>query len=192
MSHLKALRHEGWRKAIHLSMLVLPVWIVVAPEAWRLRGLLIAFFFLLGVDLLRLRWKPLGRWLQPRLDGSLRPGEKLGLTSAHYWTLVACFLAWCGPERLAAAALAMPIVGDAAAAVVGRRFGRKRYGSKSLEGSAACFAGCMLAGAFFLPSEPLALAAAAGAATVVEALPLPVDDNLSVPLVAALVLRWCV
>ena len=192
MSHRAALRHEAWRKAIHLSMLALPVWIVVAPETWRLRGLLLALFVLLGVDLLRLRWEKLGRWLQPRLGASLRPGEKRGLTSTHYLTVAACFLAWWLPEGAAAAALAMPIVGDAAAAVVGRRFGRTRFGAKSLEGSAACFAGCMLGGALFLPSEPLALAAAALAATVVEALPLPLDDNLSVPLVAALVLRWCV
>ena len=187
----RTLRHEAWRKALHLSTLALPVWMVLAPPPWRLGGLLFALVFFLAVDILRLRWEPFRRLFHLRLGDSLRPSERHGLTSSHYLTFMACLLAWSMPERLGAAALAMPIVGDAAAAMVGRRFGRVRFGGKSLEGSAACLAGCWVAGALFLPTQLLALAAAALVATVVEALPLGVDDNLSVPLVAALVLRAC-
>ena len=183
------IRHEARRKAFHLSTLALPVWMVLAPPPWRLGGLLFAFVFFLVVDVLRLRWHPWRRLFHQRLARSLRPAEKRGLTSSHYLTFTACLLAWSMPPHIGAAALAMQIVGDAAAAMVGRRFGRRRFGAKSLEGSAACFAGCCAAGALFLPSQPLALVTAALVATVVEALPLGVDDNLSVPLVAALVLR---
>ena len=183
------LRHEAWRKALHVSTLALPVWMVLAPPTWRLGGLVFAFVFFLGLDVLRLRWGWFGRLFHQHLGGALRASEKHGLTSSHYLTLTACILAWSVPPPVGAAALAMQIVGDAAAAMVGRRFGRRRLGGKSLEGSAACFVGCILAGAVFLPTRPLALAAAAAAATLVEALPLGVDDNLSVPLVAALVLR---
>lgn len=191
MTHAGAIRHEAWRKAFHLSTLALPVWMVLSPPSWRLGGLVFALVFFLAVDCLRLRWEPFRRLFHLRLGNSLRDAENRGLTSSHYLTFAACVLAWSMPERIGAAALAMQIVGDAAAALVGRRFGRVRLGSKSLEGSAACFVGCLAAGAVFLPSSPLALVAGALAATVVEALPLRVDDNLSVPLVAALVLRSC-
>ena len=187
-----AIRHEAWRKAFHLSTLALPVWMVLAPPPWRLSGLVFAFVFFLAVDCLRLRWEPFRRLFHLRLGNSLRASENRGLTSSHYLTFTACVLAWSMPERIGAAALAMQIVGDAAAAMVGRRYGRVRIGAKSLEGSAACFAGALAAGAVCLPSQPLALLAGALAATVVEVLPLRVDDNLSVPLVGAAVLAWLV
>ncbi len=180
--------HEVWRKAFHLSTLALPVWIVWAPESWRLRGLLFAFFFFLAVDLLRLRWRPFRRLLHRRIAGSLRASESHRLVSSHYLTFAACLLAWRLPPAVAAAALVMPILGDAAAALVGRRFGRFRIGRKSVEGSAACFLVCALGGWFFLRGEPAAVVLAALVATVVEALPSLVDDNLSMPLASALVL----
>lgn len=186
------LQHEARRKALHLSTLVLPVWMVLVPPPWQLNGLLFALVFFLVVDVLRLRWEPFRRQFHLRLGGSLRPLERRGLTSAHYLTFAACVLAWSMPAHIGAAALAMQIVGDTAAAMVGRRFGRARWGRKSLEGSTACFAASCVAGALFLPTQPVALLAAALVATVVEALPLLVDDNLSVPLITALVLRLLV
>ncbi len=191
MNDDRHLHFEAWRKAWHLSTLALPIWIVWADEPWRMRGLVFAFLFFLTVDVLRLRWPPMRQWLHRRIHGSLRTTERARLTSAHYLTFSACVLAWTMPERVAATALVVQVVGDAAAALVGRRYGRTRIGHKSLEGSAAFFATGMAAGWLCLGAEPLAVAAAALVATVVEALPLPVDDNLSVPFVAALVLQAC-
>src|SRR5690606_15579752 len=95
------------------------------------------------------------------------------------------------PEPIAAAALAMLMVGDGAAAVIGRRFGRTRYpfSDKSVEGSLAFFVLGLIAAVPFGTfgeaglSVPT-LAVGAFAAALVEALPVPVNDNLRVPLVA--------
>jgi dolichol kinase len=95
----------------------------------------------------------------------------------------------------------MLMVGDGAAALVGRRYGRHRYpfvlaASKSLEGSAAFLLTALLT------ALPLALAAPPGhppltpaqlglgalTATLAEALDLPANDNVRVPLVAGLVM----
>ncbi|MCL2143887.1 MAG: hypothetical protein FWH43_00105 [Endomicrobia bacterium] len=66
--------------------------------------------------------------------------------------------------------------GDSAAALIGRTFGRhKIFSGKSLEGSIACFAACLAAG-LFLFNWKFALAGAA-IATVVEAVPWPINDN---------------
>ena len=82
-------------------------------------------------------------------------------------------------------------VGDAAAALVGRTWGHIRIGAKSLEGSAACFLACWAAGAVFLDSPGGGVPeAAVGAftAALLEALPMPLDDNLWIPVVSGLVL----
>lgn len=181
-------RHEWGRKWIHLATLVFPVWIAHAPDPHRLRGLLLAFLAVLGVDLLRLGWEPFRRLLEPHIGDYLRATERRRLTSVHYLTFTALVLAWLFPRAIAATALAFLVVGDAAAALVGRRFGKRRRWGKSLEGSAACFVACVAIGLVFLPAHPGALASAAAVATLVEALPLPVNDNLSVPWVAAGVL----
>jgi dolichol kinase len=141
------------------------------------------------MDALRRLWPALGRWTERRIGGSLRPGEHRGwIWPVHYLTGVATLLAFLAPAAVAATAVAFVVVGDALAALVGRRYGKHRFGAKSLEGSLACWAGCMAMGSLFLPGRWLAITVASTVATLVEALPLPVDDNWSVPLVAAVVL----
>jgi dolichol kinase len=179
------LRHEIGRKSVHLSTIVLPICMYWAPQPWVWRGPLLAFLVVLGIDVLRLGHAPTRRWFDARLGSYLRPSERQRLISVHYLTCAALLLALCVPQGIAAAALAYLVVGDAAAAVVGRRFGRHRLGSKSLEGSLACFLCCVALGAFLLPHRTVAVLGGALVATVVEALPLPVNDNLSVPLLSA-------
>ena len=60
---------------------------------------------------------------------------------------------------------------------------------KSLEGSLACFLFCILV-ALLVPHLPLWVGAiGALVATLVEAAPLPINDNFSVPLVSGLVMH---
>ncbi|WPM32200.1 SEC59/DGK1/VTE5 family protein [Hydrogenobacter sp. T-2] len=73
-------------------------------------------------------------------------------------------------------------VGDAFASVVGMRYGRTRMGSKSLEGSIAFFLSTFLVLLPFLGLWKAFLICIFSA--IVEALPISVDDNFSVPLVA--------
>ena len=178
-------RVERGRKAIHLAMFVFPVWIAWAPDPLRLRGLLLAFLVILTLDVLRLRWPPFRRHVHARVGDYLRAHEQHRLTSVHYLTLAACMLAWIAPRAIAAAALGFLVLGDALAAVVGECWGRRRWRGKSFEGSLACWAGCVVAGALFLPQELGAVVVAALLASVVEALPLGVNDNLSMPFAAA-------
>lgn len=99
-----------------------------------------------------------------------------------------------GSQGLAVAVLSLMIFGDAAAAIVGRRYGRRIYRfwqyDKSVEGSVAMFAISTLACATTLvlfagmrmpPAFGWAIAAAA-AATIAEAITPHGLDNLTVPL----------
>jgi dolichol kinase len=84
------------------------------------------------------------------------------------------------------AALGALILGDTAAALVGKAWGRVHiFGSKkTLEGSIACLAVSLLF-AWKVTQLPWDVAlVGAMAATLFEILPLPLDDNFAVPLSA--------
>jgi dolichol kinase len=74
-------------------------------------------------------------------------------------------------------------LGDPAAAVVGGKYGRRKLGKGSLEGSITFAMVAFGVQALFFP-WPIAAAAALVTAAV-ESLPWPVDDNFSLPLVAS-------
>ncbi len=96
------------------------------------------------------------------------------------------------PRTIAVAAMLYNSLGDAAAALVGRRWGRHRvHWGKSWEGAGAAFIvnlgiGLLLPG---IAPIPAIVGAVAGAA--IEFAPLPLDDNLRVTLGAGLAL-WLV
>lgn len=85
-------------------------------------------------------------------------------------------------------ALAFLAVGDVAASLIGRRFGKNQILSKTLEGDLACFISCAITGVAFyfaglnLPL-PIILAGAASA-SFTEAMPIPLNDNLTMPLLS--------
>jgi dolichol kinase len=54
---------------------------------------------------------------------------------------------------------------------------------KTWEGSLAGFFFAFLAGMLFLPTKPLAALAGAAIAMTVEVLPLPINDNLLIPII---------
>jgi len=85
------------------------------------------------------------------------------------------------------AAIAIISIGDMAAKLVGAQLGRHHIffnKRKTYEGSIAGFALAALGALAFVPISPALIGAAAGMLT--EALPLGIDDNLSVPLAAGL------
>ena len=78
-------------------------------------------------------------------------------------------------------------MGDPVAGIVRERRGKLRVKDKRLRGSGACFLACLVAGAIVASITQAALwLALIGAicATLVEFLSLPLNDNLTIPLVA--------
>ena len=127
-------------------------------------------------------------------------GHKYGLVlyAVSYSILALLF----SKDSYAIAAGVLPMAyGDAAAALVGERIGRHKYnvfGKKSLEGSTAmfavCFCGLIACYLFFSHFYPLSIfnwtlasLGAAALATACEALTPKGFDNLTVPLLSAVV-----
>jgi dolichol kinase len=182
--------NEVKRKAIHLFALVMPIGYFLVPRPWALGLLLTAFLVSLTLDILRIFKFRAYAVIQPFLGAVLRPQEDRDFTGATYILFAGffCYLAFAIPA--AAAGMGFIILGDTAAALVGRRYGRHKFSHKSYEGSLAFFVSAAL-WAFILPDVPLSWGLAAAAlATAVEATSGLIDDNVSVPLVSAAFLHF--
>jgi dolichol kinase len=109
------------------------------------------------------------------------------LNGATYVLLAATLLVVLFPKVIAITAIAVLIISDTSAALIGRRYGRHRFMSKSLEGASAFFLSGLLVVAIAPKVEYSAAEYAIGAAAtllgaVVEASAIGLDDNLSIPL----------
>ncbi len=126
----------------------------------------------------------------------IHPHEHHHVNSATWYGTALVILALVSPPFASAAALAVLGIGDPAAGLVGRRWGRRPLaGGRTVEGTLAFAAFGTLAsfavlslwhGAAAWPLLLLISAAAGAAGAVAEAVSVRIDDNLSVPLAAAL------
>lgn len=174
-------RHEFQRKSVHLSMIIIPVWVYLVPPDWALLGLIIATSATVATDLLRLTDNRLRRFFLNLFRSVIRRHEEDHLLGSTYFMIAALLSVIVFDHMVAIAALSFLVLGDSAAAFVGKKYGRPVYWGKSLQGSAACFAVCLALGWALLSNPWLALGGAI-VATVAEALPVPMDDNMRVPI----------
>ena len=153
------------------------------------------------IDIVRLRKLPLHGFLNRLLGPVLRDHEEEDFAGASY-ILSASFLSiLLFQKSVAMAAISFIILGDVAAALMGRRFGKTKipwsltkvnpFGNnrKSLEGSLSCLFMCLVV-AMVIPHLPLWIGiVGAVTATVAEGVSLPVNDNFSVPLLSGLCMQ---
>ncbi|MFB6274384.1 MAG: diacylglycerol/polyprenol kinase family protein [Salinibacter sp.] len=185
---------EMGRKALHVLALTIPLamWWLGMPTA--LYVLALTAFLAVSADIARAyseSFNALIRWIfgsLMRADELPAAGTRVRLNGATCVLVGAALMAVLFPLRLAVPVLTMAMLGDAAAALVGRRLGRHPWGSLSstVEGTAA-FVVTGLAVMACFPAVSLGPALAGvlvGAGG--EALPLPVNDNIRVPVVAGI------
>ncbi len=181
------LASEAARKALHVLAATAGALVV-----WRLppvaaRGIVLgAACLALAIDLGRLLLPAPGRTFARAVGALLRAPEHRRLTGATMLAIGSAAAVFLFPARAAIAGVLYAGVADAVGAVAGRAFGRHRYGrGKSLEGSLAFLGAAFLIGWTVPPLAPATAALVALALAALEALPLPIDDNLSVPLAGA-------
>ena len=89
-------------------------------------------------------------------------------------------------KAIAIFCLVSTIIGDASANIIGKKYGRLRIKQKTLEGSIAFFSTAFLAGCLLIFTSldiTLTLVFVGSLiATLIEALPIELDDNLTVPI----------
>lgn len=179
-------RAEVARKGIHVALSLGAAGVVWLLEPMAAAVVLAtATFLALAVELARRLSAPFARWFG-RLAPMLKATEGRRLTGATTLSIGFTLAALLLPGTPALAGILFAGLGDPAAALAGRRWGRIRYpGGKSVVGSVAFLAVAGAVGLALGLPWGVVLGVAAGI-TLVEALTLPVDDNLYLPVLGAL------
>ncbi len=184
------------RKAIHLCSLSIPVVYYFVSRGTALTILVPLTAAFLAADLARLTI-PAARTLFDRFFGFLlrsREQQERRLNGATYVLISATLCVLIFPKIIVVTAFAILIVSDSAAALIGRKFGRHPFLSKTREGAGAFLVSALLVVLVApkvdgLPAEYLIGFAGALLGSVVESMPTNIDDNLSIPVSIGL-LMW--
>ncbi len=181
---------EVVRKAIHLSSLAIPVVYYFISRSTAL-SILIPLTLAFGLsDIARLLHPPTGRLYEKYIGFLLRNHERNDqgrkLNGATYVLLSATLCVFLFPKIIVITAFGIMIISDSSAALIGRKFGRHPFLGKSFEGTAAFFISALAVVAvapkvLYLPTEYLIGVGAALLGAIVEAFPIAVDDNLTIP-----------
>jgi dolichol kinase len=183
------MKHLG-RKLYHLlgGLGLLSLYYVLGrQQALICYGILIVI--VLAVDITRLRVPPFNQFIQARFSSFIRKSEANKLTGTAPYVLGIALSLLLYRTDIATAAICFLAFGDVAATTVGERYGRTKIsGEKSLEGTLAFVAAAVLSGVLlnFAGIHLLCGLILAGSiiAAGVELLPLPVNDNLVIPVVS--------
>lgn len=190
-------KNELVRKAIHLFSLSIPVIYFFISKQLALFLLVPITAAFIVIDVARFYIPPVAKWFYKWFGWLLRQREtdiqnkRLNGASNVLVSALLCVLFF--PKVIAINAFTILIISDTTAALIGRRFGRHRFLAKSLEGSLAFFVSAVLVVLVApkidqLPMEYIIGFIAAAIGTVMEALPVKIDDNLLIPLSVGLTL----
>ena len=178
------------RKSIHLLGLVVPILYFFTSRDLAIIGVGGLVTLALAAELLK-SVVPAFRVIFLRIFSPiLRSQEqKGGLTGATYFLIGSFLCILLFDKTLAIVCLCFLTLGDLFAALIGKQWGRiKLFSRKSLEGSLACFVVCAAA-ALLIGLHPVVAIAGALVATLIELLPVGVDDNVTIPLISGLAMH---
>ena len=182
---------ELLRKSIHLSGLVLPViyFFLDKPTMLVLMGILTGLA--LAVELVKWCSPHFGEFFSRIFKPFLRRHERKGaMTGATYYLISAFLCIFLFAKTLAIVCIFFMILGDMAAALVGKMWGRtKLLGRKEFRGKCRMFR-CLCTAIALVKLNPVIAIIGALVATIVELIPFPVDDNLTVPLISGAVMHF--
>ena len=172
------------RKLVHLASLSIPIGIQVIGKDICLKILFFLTVLFLSIEILRMVHRPTSKIFYTLFGPILRRKERFTLTGSTTLLMSSLVCVFIFDEHIAIAALCFLIVGDTMAALVGKTYGRIKVFRKTIEGSLACLATCVIV-VFVVPDLKTA-AGLIGAmvATVVELLPIPLDDNFLIPILS--------
>ena len=180
---------EVSRKIVHLATLSIPIGYGLLPKETVITILVPLFLGFLIVDLLRHYHAGMASLFQKYFLGTvLREEERNTLMGSTYFLFSSILAILFFPKPIAIASLLFLILSDTAAAIVGKGMGRIRIFGKTLEGSLAFFLSSLFIVWVYPDLNRCWGSLAALGATLVELLPIRVDDNLTIPLVAGAIM----
>ncbi|MDR1522769.1 MAG: hypothetical protein LBS29_02245 [Endomicrobium sp.] len=178
-------KDEIKRKFVHLMCLIYILGYWYLPKNIVVWGLAIAITIVIFLEVLRFKVPSLNNFFKDNLKGFYRQQEADKM-SGLVWTLLGGLITILifSNKYMVFASLLYLVFADAAAALVGRAFGKhKILFGKSLEGSAACFVVCFIVGLFIFNFQFAFLGAII--ATFTEAIPWKLNDNFWMQIINA-------
>lgn len=190
-NHQIGLKNELQRKAIHLCSVIIPVSYYFLERNFLLVVVGAGTAFMILLDVFRKLFPAVDNFYVKIMGFVLRKKElnvkEHYLTGGTYYAIGVFLPLILFVREIAASAILIMIISDTFAALVGKKFGKHNLWNKSVEGSITFFILGMLI-VFLTPKvsanylEYVYAAVALAVATVIEALPFEIDDNISVPL----------
>lgn len=188
MSKTLTLKNEFIRKSIHVCNSIFAFSLLYFDQYYFAVIISIFTLLILIFELLR-NISPKINFIFKMFFGSIiRDFESLGkLTGASYVFISTLLLVLFFDKYTCIFAILVMSYSDTAAALVGKKYGKTKIFDKTLEGSVSFFiVGCLIA-IFIHPSINLFTSISAVLfATIIEALPTKIDDNLTVPISIAI------
>jgi dolichol kinase len=183
-----------YRKTVRLAGLALPFYYFFSskPTAIFLSGFVASAAGVM--EWLRLHHGVLNEYLLKRFSLLAKEKERTQITGPSYFAFGAFLTILVFSKPVAILAVTFSVFGDMAATLVGHFYGRVKVAEgKTLEGSAACFAACLCAGLVALQTgleinfQQVLLGSLAAA--IVEVFSSPIDDNLTIPIFAGILMQ---
>jgi len=146
------------------------------------------FLIVIAADIARLKVPAINRFVFTRFGNFIRESEKNKLTGTPPYVLGIGLSLFLYSHEIATAAICFLAFGDVAATTIGERYGKTRIGDKSMEGTIAFAIAAMIVGfvlvsaSMNLPITVIMIGAIISAG--VELIPLPLNDNLVIPVVS--------
>ena len=148
----------------------------------------VLFIMVLALDVTRLAIPAVNTFLFTRFSSFIRKNEAHKLTGTAPYVLGIGLSLYAFSLPVATAAICFLAFGDVAATTIGERYGRTKIGGKSLEGTIAFVIAALVAGGALVlmgsGTNPWVMVLGALVAAGVELLPLPINDNLVIPIVS--------
>jgi dolichol kinase len=184
-----------WRRLWHLlGGLFFPILAIFVSKDLLLITLGVITGIFIIWEALRLNNARLNKWSTLHIGIILRDKEQFQPTGTTLLLLASLIVFLLFDKYIAITALLFVAIGDLAASVVGEKYGKHMVLDKSWEGSTACLVSCLAIGMLMTRLSPTmtipVVAYGAIYATVFEILPIPVDDNFTMPLFSAMAMTW--
>ena len=175
------LTQEIIRKSLHLSNLIIPLFLYTYDRHLTLSILLPLTIIFLIIDILRINNAYIKKLYNTFFKSITRDSENNSLTGASYVFISSSLVILLFSKSLAIASLMIMSISDTLAAIIGRLYGSIHINGKTLEGSISFFLSSVAIVSIFPELNLLTAIISVIIATITE-LYSPVDDNLSVPI----------
>lgn len=176
------------RKLIHISCSVIPIayYVLLSREQIVVLCGLISLGFIIA-EILRFKNDKFKNWFKHVFSNLIRENEKSSLTGATYLFISLTIIFLIFDKKISIPAALILTIADSFAAIVGKAYGRAKYFNKTVTGSLAFYMTGLVIFVFFLPELGWSILLTVLLLTIIEAVPIPMSDNITLPLSACLI-----